>query len=94
MRQGKDFLESIRKLYFDTVLYTESALRLLIETVGADRCLFGSECPGVGSSINPKTGKTFDNTRSIIEGFDWLSAAQKKDILEDNARRVFNLDIA
>lgn len=94
MRQGKDFLASIRKLYFDTVLYTESALRLLIETVGADRCLFGSECPGVGSSINPQTGKTFDNTRSIIEGFDWLSAEQKKAILEDNARRVFNLQTA
>lgn len=91
MRQGRNFLESIQKLYFDTVLYTESALRLLIETVGADRCLFGSECPGVGSSINPKTGKTFDNTRSIIEDFDWLSAAQKKAIFEDNAKRVFNL---
>lgn len=91
MRQGKNFLAAIQKLYFDTVLYTESALRLLIETVGPDRCLFGSECPGVGSSIDPKTGRTFDNTRAIIEGFDWLSADEKKAIFEGNATRVFNL---
>ncbi len=65
----------MRKLYFDTVLYTEGALRLLIESMGADRCLFGSECPGVGSGVNPKTGHYI---APLIAGFDWLSAAEKK----------------
>src|SRR5690606_12786140 len=46
MRAGIDFLERMRQLYYDTVLYTEDALKLLIQTVGPDRCLFGSECPG------------------------------------------------
>jgi hypothetical protein len=53
--------------------------------------LFGAECPGVGSAINPDTGRTFDDIRSIIEGFDWLSAQQKHMIFEGNARKVFNL---
>jgi len=70
---------------------TAGALRLLIETVGAERCLFGAECPGVGSSVNPDTGRTFDDIRPLIEGFDWLSAAQKKMIFEDNARKLFRL---
>ena len=47
---GTKFMDGLRHLYFDTVLYSEGALRLLIETVGADRCLFGSECPGVSIS--------------------------------------------
>ena len=88
---GTKFMDGLRHLYFDTVLYSEGALRLLIETVGADRCLFGSECPGVGSKIDPKTGETMDNIAPIIAGFDWLSAADKKLIFEDNARRLFNL---
>lgn len=93
MRSGRRFSEGMRKLYYDTVLYTEGALRLLIETVGADRCLFGSECPGVGSTINPETGRTFDDIHGLIEGFDWLSAEQKYMIFEGNAKKVFNLNI-
>lgn len=91
MRAGRKFAEGVRKLYYDTVLYTEGALRLLIETVGAERCLFGSECPGVGSAINPATGKTYDDIRGVIERFDWLSSQEKHLIFEGNARKVFNL---
>jgi OH-DDVA meta-cleavage compound hydrolase len=93
MRSGRRFSEGMRKLYYDTVLYTEGALRLLIETVGPDRCLFGSECPGVGSAINPATGRTFDDIRGLIEGFEWLSAGEKHMIFEGNAKKVFNLNI-
>jgi predicted TIM-barrel fold metal-dependent hydrolase len=89
--QGQRFSDGMRKLYYDTVLYTEAALRMLIETVGAERCLFGAECPGVGSAVDPKTGRTFDDIRPYVEGFEWLSTAQKKMIFEDNARRVFKL---
>jgi 4-oxalmesaconate hydratase/OH-DDVA meta-cleavage compound hydrolase len=93
-RRGKHlFSERMAKLYFDTVLYTEGALRLLIETVGVERCLFGSECPGVGSTIDPATGHTMDHIAPLIRKFDFLSEADKKMIFEDNARRVFNLDV-
>jgi predicted TIM-barrel fold metal-dependent hydrolase len=88
---GERFRDGMRKLYYDTVLYTAAALRLLIDTVGPERCLFGAECPGVGSSVDPETARTFDDIRPLIEGFDWLNAAQKKMIFEDNARRLFKL---
>ena len=87
------FSERMRKLYYDTVLYTEGALRLLIETVGPEQCLFGSECPGVGSKVAGEDGRTMDDIAPTIAGFDWLSDAQKKMIFEDNARRVFNLNV-
>lgn len=91
-RSGPTFTDKIRNLYFDTVLYTESALRLLFETIGADRCLFGAEAPGVGSSINPDTGRCMDDIAPIIQGFDWLSADEKQMIFSDNTIRLFNLD--
>ena len=87
------FSEAMRKLYYDTVLYTEDALALLIKTVGVDRCLFGAECPGVGSAVNPDTGRTMDDIKPFIEGFDWLTDAEKKMIFEDNAKKVFNLNV-
>ncbi|MDR2215237.1 MAG: amidohydrolase, partial [Nevskiaceae bacterium] len=93
LRHKERFSDRMRKLYFDTVLYTEEALRLLIKTVGPERCLFGSECPGVGSVVNPDTGKQMDDVAPCIHRFDWLSAAEKQMIFAGNATRVFGLDV-
>jgi OH-DDVA meta-cleavage compound hydrolase len=95
MRPGakRTFMEGLQKLYFDTVLYSEGALRLLIETVGVERCLFGTECPGVGSKVIPEVGHTMDHIAPIIARFDWLSATDKKMIFEDNARHLFKLNV-
>ncbi len=89
---GERFSDGMRKLYYDTVLYTEEAMSLLIKTVGPERCLFGSECPGVGSAVNPDTGRTMDDVRPMIEAIEWLSADQKRMILGGNAAKLFKLD--
>jgi predicted TIM-barrel fold metal-dependent hydrolase len=92
LRRGTErFSDRLRKLWFDTVLYSEDALALLIRTVGADRCLFGTERPGIGTVKDPRAGRWLDDTRGIIEGFGWLSADEKKMIFEDNARKVFRI---
>jgi 4-oxalmesaconate hydratase len=93
LRRGSDFYREMRNIYYDTVLYSEEALRLLIKTVGPDRCLFGAECPGVGSAVDPKTGKTLDDIAPFIQGFDWLSDAEKKAILSENAIKLFKLEV-
>ncbi len=90
---GALFQNRLRKMYFDTVLYSEDALELLIKVVGPDNLLFGSECPGVGSSTNPETGETFDKIAPIIQGFNWLSDEDKVKIFEGNARRLYKLDL-
>jgi OH-DDVA meta-cleavage compound hydrolase len=92
-RGATRFRDRLKLLYFDTVLYTAPALELLIKTVGPDRCLFGSECPGVGSTIDPDTGYTMDHIRPHIEGFAWLSPQDRNKIFADNARKVFKLKI-
>lgn len=86
------FKDRIKCLYFDTVLYTKEALELLIKTVGVDNCLFGAECPGVGSAINEDTGHTFDNIKPHFEAFEWLKDEDREKIYSGNARRLFKLD--
>src|SRR5262249_1309861 len=94
LRRGVErFSEKLRKLYFDTVLYSRDSLELLFKTVGPERCLFGTERPGVGTVKDPKTGKWLDETHHIIEGFEFLSAADKKMIFEENAKKVFKLEV-
>lgn len=87
------FEESFRQLYFDTALYTQDALAMLFRWAGPDRCMFGTERPGAGTAKDPKLGTWMDDTRPMIEGIESLSDADKKMIFEDNARKVFNLDI-
>ena len=53
LRAGTTFEEQLRKLYYDTCLYTRDSIELLLRAVGTDRCLFGTEKPGTGSSVDP-----------------------------------------
>jgi predicted TIM-barrel fold metal-dependent hydrolase len=92
--QGRErFEDAIRRLWFDGCLYTKEALELLIKVVGADRVLFGTERPGTGTAKHPETGRWMDDTKPLIDDMDWLSAADKKKIFEDNARQIYKLDV-
>jgi 4-oxalmesaconate hydratase len=83
------FDDRLKRLHFDTCNYDKNALELLFKTVGADRVLFGTEKPGTGSGRDPKTGRDYDDMKPVVEGIEWLTAAQKKDIFECNCRRVY-----
>ena len=85
------FEVSLRRLYFDTCLYSKEALELLIKVVGPDRCLFGAERPGTGSEIDPDTGRSMDDIKPLIDDIDWLTEADRKMIYGDNAKAVHNL---
>lgn len=91
MRKGTTFREQLRKLYYDTCLYTQDSIEMLVRTVGADHALFGSEKPGTGSQIDPETGRWIDDIHLLIDDIDWLSATDKQLVLEQNARQLFRL---
>lgn len=90
-RNDTPFAEKLRKLYFDTVLYTKESIEFLIKTVGADRCIFGTECPGVAAVTDPRTGRQMDDLVDVIENAEFLSAQEKEDIFANNAKKVFKL---
>lgn len=87
------FDESLRRLYFDTVLHNPLSLELLLKTVGADRCLFGTEKPGSASAPDPTTGRDLDDLKPVIDAMTFLSDSDRRRIFEDNARGVFRLNV-
>jgi hypothetical protein len=64
---------------------------LLIRTVGANRCLFGSEKPGTGSVRDPETGRRYDDIRLLIDEIDWLTDTDRALLFEHNAAALFGL---
>jgi len=85
--------DRMRTLWYDTCLYTRDAIELLIRTVGADRCVFGSEKPGTGSARNPENGRWFDDIRVLIDEIDWLTDSDRARVFETNATELFGLTI-
>jgi predicted TIM-barrel fold metal-dependent hydrolase len=91
VRSGVRFEDQLRKLYYDSCLYTSDSIELLLKAVGTDRVLFGSEKPGTGSAKDPETGRWFDDIKLLIDDIEWLSEKQRSALFEDNARTLFTL---
>ncbi|MCW2697410.1 MAG: amidohydrolase [Modestobacter sp.] len=91
LRNGTTYEEQMRKLYYDTCLYTQDSIELLLKAVGVDRCLFGTEKPGTGSMQDPVTGRWIDDIHLLIEDIEWLDEGQRKQLFESNARELFRL---
>jgi predicted TIM-barrel fold metal-dependent hydrolase len=83
------FEDSLRRLWFDTVLHEKASLELLFRVVGTDRCLFGTEKPGSGTAKDPATGRDFDDLKATIEEIDWLSDEDRSRVFEGNARSLY-----
>jgi len=83
-------LEDLMKhnVFFDTCVYHQPGIDLLLKVVPLDNVLFGSEMVGAVRGIDPRSGHYYDDTKRYIEGSS-LSAEDKKKIFEGNARRVF-----
>ena len=57
--------------------------------IPVDNILFASEMIGAVRGIDPETGFYYDDTKRYIEASTLLTPAQKQQVYEGNARRVF-----
>ena len=89
-RDLETFDQALRHLYFDTVLYNQESIELLIKVAGVDRVLFGSDKPANGLVKDPATGRALNDIKPMIEAIDWLSAEDRHAIYEGNARTVYS----
>ena len=85
----------LKNVFFDTCVYHQPGIDLLTKVIPVRNVLFASEMIGAVRGIDPETGFAFDDTRRYIETAATLSDADRHQIYEGNARRVYpRLDAA
>jgi 4-oxalmesaconate hydratase len=77
-----------RNVYFDTCVYHQPGIDLLLEVIPADNILFASEMVGAVRGIDPETGHYFDDTKRYVDAAP-ISDEDRSKIFEGNARKVF-----
>jgi 4-oxalmesaconate hydratase len=78
----------MRNVFFDTCVYHQPGIDLLLKVIPVENIIFGSEMVGAVRGIDPTTGQYYDDTKRYIDASS-LSAADKAKIFEGNARRVY-----
>lgn len=73
--------EWLRRLYFDTVLHSSDSLKFLIDFVGADHVVLGSDYPFEMGEPAPL---------ETIDGVRGLSPEQRAMIVQDNLKRLID----
>ncbi|XAH22889.1 amidohydrolase family protein [Xylophilus sp. GW821-FHT01B05] len=79
----------LNNIFFDTCVYHQPGIDLLLKVIPEDNILFASEVVGAVRGIDPETGYYFDDTRRYVDAVPALSAEGRHKVFEGNARRVF-----
>jgi len=79
----------LNNIFFDTCVYHQPGIDLLHTVIPVKNVLFASEMIGAVRGIDPQTGHYYDDTKRYIEACPLLSDADRAQIYEGNARRVF-----
>ena len=78
----------MRNVYFDTCVYHQPGIDLLLQVIDVGNVLFGSEMVGAVRGIDPETGRYFDDTKRYIDAAE-LTEAESAQVFSGNARRVY-----
>ena len=79
----------LQNVYFDTCVYHQAGIDLLLEVIPTKNILFASEMIGAVRGIDPETGFYFDDTKRYIDQSRRIDDAARRQIFEGNARAVF-----
>jgi 4-oxalmesaconate hydratase len=83
-----DPAELLRNVFFDTCVYHQPGIDLLLRVVPAENVLFASEMLGAVRGADPDSGVDWDDTKVYLERVD-MSDEQRDAVMGGNARRVY-----
>jgi len=78
----------MNNVFFDTCVYHQPGIDLLVEVIDNKNILFGSEMIGAVRGIDPTTGQFFDDTKRYIDAAK-INEVERNNIFEANTRSVF-----
>ncbi|HTK35299.1 MAG TPA: amidohydrolase family protein [Caulobacteraceae bacterium] len=78
----------MENVFFDTCVYHQAGIDLLLKVIPNKNILFGSEMVGAVRGVDPESGFNYDDTKRYIEAAN-ITPAERKAIYEGNALTVF-----
>jgi 4-oxalmesaconate hydratase len=81
--------ELLANVFFDTCVYHQPGIDLLLKVIPPQNVLFASEIVGAVKGIDPETGHNFDDTKRYIDAAQSLTAAQRAQIYSGNALKIY-----
>jgi 4-oxalmesaconate hydratase len=75
-------------VFFDTCVYHQAGVDLLLRVIDAENVLFASEMLGAVRGVDPETGHYWDDTLRYVEAAE-LSDSDRSKVLSGNALRVY-----
>ena len=78
----------MKNVFFDTCVYHQPGIELLLKVVPTDSILFGSEMVGAVRGIDPRTGQYYDDTKRYLDALP-LSGVDREKIFSGNAMRAY-----
>ncbi|MBX7122809.1 MAG: amidohydrolase [Opitutaceae bacterium] len=78
----------MNNIYFDTCVYHQPGIDLLLKVIPNKNILFASEMIGAVRGRDPETGHYFDDTKRYLDAAT-IGVREKAAIFEHNIRRVF-----
>jgi 4-oxalmesaconate hydratase len=85
---GWDFDGLAEHIFYDTCVYHQPGIDLLVDVVPTANILFGSEMVGAVRGIDPNTGNYYDDTKIYLDHSS-LDEASKAAVFDTNIRRVY-----
>lgn len=80
----------MNNVYFDTCVYHQPGIDLLLKVIPVKNILFASEMVGAVRGIDPETGHYFDDTKRYINNSLTLTDADREAIFSGNTQGVFS----
>ena len=86
-----DLVERVlNNIFFDTCVYHQNGIDMLLDVIPTKNILFASEMIGAVRGIDPRSGHYYDDTKRYIDGNRSLDKKQKEMIFSGNAQHVFS----
>ena len=79
----------MRNVFFDTCVYHQPGIDLLVKVIDIDNILFGSEMLGAVRGIDPTTGPVLRRHQALHRRARISCRGRKRQIFELNVRRVY-----
>jgi 4-oxalmesaconate hydratase len=89
IHEWEPFDDFIRHFYWDTTVYSQDAMDLLVRVVGIDHIIYASEMLGGVNATDPATGRSFDDNKRLVDAVSWLTDADRKKIFAENVRKAY-----